>query len=125
MMFGHTMGGAIFLSGAETIFTNGLHKFLGIYAEGATDTTTSDAGAMIDSLTSGGGSPSVGVKIAICKSLNRVFYLTMAAGAAAFCLAWGIGWKDIRTADTEREIEAAAEDQEMGKSSACLSSRQG
>ncbi len=37
-----------------------------------------------------------GIIAAYATSVDRVFYLVAGVGAAAFCAAWGMGWKDIR-----------------------------
>lgn len=37
-----------------------------------------------------------GVLKAYSVSIDRVFYLVCGASVGAFCLGWGMGWKDIR-----------------------------
>lgn len=115
MMFGHTMGGAIFISLAQTIFMDGLRKLIPIYAPGVDPEIIIKAGTDLRDSDTGLVPEMAGVLVAITKSINRVFYMTAGAGAAAFCFAWGIGWKDVRVAADSRRPSLVAEEMEMDK----------
>ncbi|KAK3681283.1 major facilitator superfamily domain-containing protein [Podospora appendiculata] len=102
LMFCHTIGGAVFLSLAEMIFTNGLRSLIPVYAPLVDPNAIIAAGATSSGLlTAVDPSQLSGVLVAICKSVNRVFYITAGAGFAAFCFAWGMGWKDVRKRDDD------------------------
>jgi hypothetical protein len=47
-----------------------------------------------------------GVLSAYAHSVDRVFYLTAAAGMESFCFAWGMGWEDIRRKEKAEHGEA-------------------
>ncbi|KAK3358748.1 putative MFS multidrug transporter [Lasiosphaeria hispida] len=96
MMFGHTMGGAIFLSLAQTVFTNSLRALIPVYAPSVDPRAVIAAGTTHEGLATVDESNVAGVLLAVCKSVNRVFYMTTGAAFAAFCFAWGIGWRNIR-----------------------------
>ncbi|KAK0721051.1 major facilitator superfamily domain-containing protein [Lasiosphaeris hirsuta] len=97
MMFGHTMGGAISLSFAQTIFTNSLRELVPLYAPSVDPNGVISAGATRDGLVLvDSGGDVAGVLRAVCESVDRVFFMTTGAAFAAFCFAWGIGWKDVR-----------------------------
>ncbi|KAK0652690.1 major facilitator superfamily domain-containing protein [Cercophora newfieldiana] len=122
MFFGHTMGGAIFLTMAQTIFTNGLRTLLPQYAPDVSPKAVIDAGVTHDTLAAGDHASLGAVIFVICKSINRVFYMTTVAGFAAFCFAWGIGWKDIRKSPGEKgPIRSREQDVERG--GCCLALR--
>jgi hypothetical protein len=109
MFFGHTMGAAIFITLAQSIFTNGLRALLPLYAPGVDPATIIDSGITRNMLDAGDVESLRGVVMAICRSINRVFYMTAAAGFMAFCFAWGIGWKDIRKNEAEKNRRRISE----------------
>ena len=95
LMFAQTFGGALFLSFSGTIFTNSLKSLIPKYAP------TVDAQAVITAGATGfrkliSGADLADMLVAYAKSVDRVFYLTAAAGVCCFIFAWGLGWKDIR-----------------------------
>ncbi|KAH8125989.1 hypothetical protein FP744_10006206 [Trichoderma asperellum] len=100
LIFSHTIGGAAFLTLAQTLFTNGLRSELAVYAPSVDLRTIVATGVvsirneMIDK------NQLQGFLLAFTKSLNLVFYLTAGAGACSFVFAWGMGWKDIRIKNT-------------------------
>jgi hypothetical protein len=115
MFFGHTMGGAIFLTTAQSIFTNGLRTLLPQYAPTVDPTAIIDAGVTYATIADGDPASLEAVILVICKSISRVFYMTTLAGFAAFCFAWGIGWKDIRKKEGEKGLrQSKEEDPEKG-----------
>jgi len=95
-MFGHTIGGAVFLSLAQALFTRGLRIELPRRVPGIDVDKIISAGVTPAALASVPPDQIAGVLRALCTSVNHVFYLTAAAGVAAFCFAWGLGWRDIR-----------------------------
>lgn len=95
VMFSSTLGGAIFLTFANTIFTNSLKSEIPKYAPSVDPQAVVDAGATaVKSVVSQGDL--AGVLLAYSKAFDRVFYLTAGAAVACFVFAWGMGWKDIR-----------------------------
>jgi hypothetical protein len=95
IMFSQTFGGAVFLSLAETIFSNSLRSELPRYAPSINPEVVIAAGATAiwDAVTK---NELAGVLIAYSKSVDRVFYLAAGAAVGCFCFAWGMGRKDIR-----------------------------
>ena len=95
VMFSQTLGGAMFLSFSDTIFTNSLRALISQYAPNVDPQAVVDAGATgFRSILS---SDDLGnVLIAYAMSVDRVFYLSAATGVACFAFGWGMGWKDIR-----------------------------
>ena len=96
LTFLQTLGGAVMLTFGETIFTNSLRNTIPTYASGVDPQAIIEAGAtQIRSIVT---NPNIlaGVLAAYSKSIDRVFYLTIACSAIGFLFAWGMGWKDIR-----------------------------
>ena len=95
LMFSQTLFGALFLSFSDTIFTNSLTSLIPKYAPTVNPETVINAGAngfwKVISDTD-----LANVLVAYAKSVDRVFYLTAAAGVTCFVFTWGMGWKDIR-----------------------------
>ena len=95
VMFSQTIGGAVFLTIANTIFTQSLATELPKYAPDVDPQVIVNAGATaIRSVVS--PKDLGGVLIAFSKAFDHIFYLNAAAGVACFVFAWGMGWKDIR-----------------------------
>ena len=46
-----------------------------------------------------------GVLIAYANSIDRVFYLVAAVGAACALVLWGMGWHDLRKKDSKQKSE--------------------
>ncbi|TVY51983.1 Efflux pump mlcE [Lachnellula cervina] len=97
--FCQTLGGAMFLSFAQTGFNTGLKEALHQYAPEVSAEAVAAAGAtgfrhIIPA-------PSVpGVIHAYSQAINHVFYIAAGAAAASFVASWGIGWKSIKKAKT-------------------------
>jgi len=123
MFFGHTMGGAIFLTSAQSIFTNGLRTLLPVYAPAVDPAGIINAGATHETLAAVDYASLEGVIEAVCKSTNRVFYMTTIAGFAAFCFAWGMGWVDIRKRESEKAEAARSRSEDPEKGGCCLALR--
>ncbi|KAK5659924.1 hypothetical protein OQA88_13388 [Cercophora sp. LCS_1] len=115
IMFGHTMGGAIFISLAQTIFIGGLRVLIPIYAPGIDPNLIIGGESGLRSAPSGTMPEMAGILVAITKSINRVFYMTAGAGAAAFIFAWGIGWRDIRKVAESRRASLVGEEAQLEK----------
>jgi len=99
IVFCQTFGSAIFLSFAETIFSNSLRSELRRYVPSVNPQVVIDAGATaIRNVVSKNELP--GVLLAYSESMDRVFYLAAGASVGSFCFAWGMGWKDIRKKQT-------------------------
>ncbi|KAK3984646.1 major facilitator superfamily domain-containing protein [Cladorrhinum sp. PSN332] len=108
IMFGHTMGAAVFLSAGQSIFLNGLRNFIPIYAPDIDPEDMIAGGAVGDAFyrRSQMGVRPQGELAAICRAINRVFYMTTGAGAGSFLFAWGMGWQSVKKAkeDAERSL---------------------
>jgi hypothetical protein len=98
-IFSQTLGSSIFLSLAQTIFTNGLVSNLATSAPGVNPRTIINAGASgIRAAVSHAQLP--GVLLAYNKAINETFYLAAGASVAIFTFAWGMGWKSIKKPKT-------------------------
>ena len=94
-VFTQTFGGALFLSFAQTTFSNGLTKYIPTYAPGINAQTVIQAGATAVRQSI----PPIaldGVLEAYNKSINDAFYLSTGASVAMFVFCWGLGWKSIK-----------------------------
>jgi hypothetical protein len=96
LSFLQTLGGALFLTFGETIFTNSLRNTIPTYAPGVNPQVIVEAGATNIRAIVANPKTLAGVLVAYSKSIDRVFYLTIACSGVAFLFAWGMGWKDIR-----------------------------
>ena len=96
-IFSQTLGGALFLSLAQTIFTNGLTATLPTSAPGVDPQTVIAAGASgVRGAVTRVQLP--GVLLAYNKAINEDFYLAAGASVAIFGFAWGMGWKSVKKA---------------------------
>jgi hypothetical protein len=94
-IFSQTLGASVFLSLAQTIFTNGLVSNLATSAPGVNPQTVITAGASgVRAAVSRAQLP--GVLYAYNKAINETFYLAAGASVAIFVFAWGMGWKSIK-----------------------------
>ncbi|KAL7625009.1 hypothetical protein AAE478_004223 [Parahypoxylon ruwenzoriense] len=95
-------GGAVFLTVAQTVFSNGLRTLL---AQDAPDVDAEQiiaAGARaLDSLVP--DDQIAGVREAYSGSIDRIMYLGVGLAIMSFFCAWGLGWKDIRVEKTKRK----------------------
>jgi len=95
VIFSQSFGAAVFLSLAETIFSNSFKTLISDYAPSVNGQSVIDAGATgFRKIVS--GADLAGVLIAYAKSIDRVFYLAAGMGVGCFVFAWGMGWKDLR-----------------------------
>ncbi|GAD91480.1 MFS multidrug transporter [Paecilomyces variotii No. 5] len=95
LMFFQTLGGAITITIADTIFNNSLKTEIPRYAPSVNAKMVISAGATaIRDVVSKKDLPNV--LLAYSKSFDHVFYFAAGLSVAFFCFAWGLGWKDIR-----------------------------
>lgn len=95
VVFSQTFGGALFLSFAQTTFSNGLTGALHQFAPEV------DAEAVIHAGATGfrdlvAGNSVHGVILAYNQAISHVFYVGVGAGVGAFICCWGMGWKSIK-----------------------------
>jgi hypothetical protein len=101
LIFSQTFGGAIFISFAETTFSNGLESAIAALATGIIAQTVIDAGAAAlrdvvpENLLEG-------VLEAYCQAISHTFYLSAGAAVRAFVFCWGMGWKSVKKAKVMR-----------------------
>ncbi|KAI8244231.1 Efflux pump mlcE [Colletotrichum sp. SAR 10_96] len=102
LVFAQTLSGAVFLTFAELIFTEGLGKNLEKYAPSVDAKTILAAGGTgFREVVSASELP--GVVMAYSKSISEVFYLCVALSGCVFILGWGMGWVDIRKKKAEKK----------------------
>jgi hypothetical protein len=105
VMVCQSLGAALFLSFAQTIFSNSLAHELPIDAPGVNVEAVIKAGAS----TFRAVIPKAflpGVLMAYDRATNDVFYLAAGAGVGAFVVCWGMGWKSVKKAKIEKpEVE--------------------
>ena len=95
LMFSQSISGSVFLSIADTVFTNKLRAWIHQFAPTVNPQIVINAGATgVRQVVS--PQDLSGVLTAYAKSCDDVFFLATAASAAAFLFAWGLGWTDIR-----------------------------
>jgi hypothetical protein len=85
----------VFLSLAETIFSNSFRALISEYAPSVDSQSVIDAGAtgfrkIIV------GTDLTGVLVAYAKSIDRIFYMAAGMGAGCFVFAMGMGWKNLK-----------------------------
>ena len=89
------LGAAVFLTLAQTVFSNSLHSAITKDAPGVSaDAVLAGGARMIRTLVSAQQLPEV--LRAYSKAVDSVMYLGIGLGGLAFVCAWGLGWKDIR-----------------------------
>lgn len=95
VIFSQSFGAAVFLSLAETIFSNSFRTLISEFAPSVDGQSIIDAGAtgfrkIIF------GADLTGVLLAYAKSIDRVFYMAAGMGAGCFVFAMGMGWKNLK-----------------------------
>jgi hypothetical protein len=95
VVFFQFLGGAIILSAAQTIFSNSLRDLLTQHLSQITAERVIAAGARsVRDVVSG---PELTIALEdYSTSVQRVMYMGIALGGAAFLFCWGLGWKDVR-----------------------------
>ena len=98
VIFAQTFGGALFLTFAETDFTNALKEAMRTFAPNVSADTVIAAGA--SSFRKVVPTAEIaGVLLAYNQAVQHTFYLAAAAAAATFVFAWGMGCKSVRKAE--------------------------
>ena len=97
LIFAQTFGGALFLTFAETDFTNGLKQAMKIFAPNVSVETVIAVGAsavrvVVPEAELGG------VILAYSRAVQHTFYLATGAAAATLVFCWGMGWKSVKKA---------------------------
>ena len=105
VIFSQTFGGALFLTFAETDFTNALRTAIGTFAPNISADTVIAAGASSFRKVVPTGEVA-GVLLAYNQAVQHTFYLAAAAAAATFVFAWGMGWKSVKKAKVAKSEEA-------------------
>ncbi|KAE8140151.1 major facilitator superfamily domain-containing protein [Aspergillus pseudotamarii] len=102
LLFSQTLGQAVFLTLGQVIFINSLKSGLAVYAPSV------DSGAVV--ATGAGAIRSAvsmdklaGVLLAYTQGIDHAFHLSTGIGVGCFCVAWGMGWKDIRKRQPTRD----------------------
>lgn len=103
LTFTQTFGGSVFLSIAQTVFTTSLHTTIPKYAPDVSADKVIAAGATGVWSTVTNRTDLANVLIAYNESIRRDYYIAIGCSGACFFLAWGLGWKDIRTQAKPRE----------------------
>jgi hypothetical protein len=104
--FSQTFGGAIFLSFAQLIFSQGLNSGLAKYAPTVVSETVIVAGATaFRHVVTEQQLP--GVVKAYSVAVSHTFYLATGCAAAWFCFSWGMGWYSIKKKKEEAVTNAA------------------
>lgn len=95
VIFFQNMGASLFISFAQTTFSNGLIDALPVLAPGIDVQSVIQAGAS--------GFRSVvppallrGVLLSYSRAVSHVFYLITGAALGAFVVCWGMGWKSVK-----------------------------
>ncbi|KAH8655792.1 putative MFS transporter [Xylariales sp. PMI_506] len=106
MVFFQNLGSAVWLAAAESIFSNGLRELILQDAPGVNPELIIVAGARsFRQLVT--GNSLIGVVQAYATSIERVMFLGIAVSGMSFVFAWGLGWKDIRKANTRPPTSTA------------------
>ncbi|CZS98682.1 related to MFS multidrug transporter [Rhynchosporium graminicola] len=104
LMFIQILGGALSISFAQTIFSNGLKPTLGKYAPDVSPEVVFSVGA--SAFVSVVEKEQVhGVVKAYNEALNQVFYLAAGTAGVAFFAAWGLGWTNLKTVEVGRKVD--------------------
>ncbi|PVH74376.1 hypothetical protein DL98DRAFT_552242 [Cadophora sp. DSE1049] len=102
LLFIQNLGGAIWLTIPQIIFSSSLRTTIPHYAPDIDARTVIAAGAnSVREVVSGADLP--GVLKAYNASINRVMYMGVGIACAAFVCGWWMGWKDVRPKKTEEE----------------------
>ncbi|KAH8807090.1 major facilitator superfamily domain-containing protein [Xylogone sp. PMI_703] len=103
LVFMQNFGGTLMLSFAELIFTQVLENRMRVYAPNISAADILAWGATgfrehipRDNLP--------GVLLAYDKAITTTLYLAVGTMVAAWCFAWGLGWKNIKTKEKGKEV---------------------
>ncbi|CAG7922357.1 unnamed protein product [Penicillium olsonii] len=99
LSFSQSMGQALFLTLGQVTFINSLKAALSLHASSGNSAAVIAAGAGdVRAVVSKDELP--GVLVAYSQGIDHVFYLATGIALGCFCVAWGMGWKDIRKRHT-------------------------
>jgi ABC-type proline/glycine betaine transport system permease subunit len=98
-IFCQTFGGTVFLSLAQTVFTQGLIEAVPVLAPGISLETVINAGASAIATAVPPNSLG-GVILAYNQAISHAFYLGAGAAVATFTFCWGMGWKSVKKTKT-------------------------
>lgn len=99
-----TFGGAVSLSVAQAIFTQGLRTNIPKYAPTVNVEAVIEAGATRFRLIIP-SSELPAVLAAYCKSVIWVFYFAASLAVLQFVFSWGVGWKSVKTSKEDKGEE--------------------
>ena len=95
LIFAQTFGGALFLSFAETDFSNSLIKAINTFAPNVSAKAINDAGA--SGVRAIVPKPELAsVILAYNQAVQHAFYLAAGSAAVTLVFCWGMGWKSIK-----------------------------
>ena len=100
LVFSQNFGGALFLSFADTAFTNSLRTLIKQDAPGVDVKAVIGAGAYGFQRVVPPGSLA-NVLRAYASGVDRIFYMCAALSAMCFAFSWAMGWVDIRKESTK------------------------
>ena len=114
VVFGQTLGGAVFLSVDGIIFSSNLKKYLAKYAPELSPETVIAAGAtgIREAVPA---SSLAGVILAYDDSYKHVMYLAAGTGVAACLFAFGMGWVNIKKKAENEKTETACDDEKAAE----------
>ncbi|KAG4418453.1 hypothetical protein IFR04_008438 [Cadophora malorum] len=104
LMFCQILGGALFVSFGQTIFSNALKPALRKYAPEVDPETVYAVGASAFR-TVIAKEQVTGVVLAYNDALNKVFYLGAGATVVAFASSFGLGWTNLKTKKAQEDVE--------------------
>ena len=97
VIFAQIFGGALFLTFAETDFSNGLIKAISTFAPNVSSEAVIAAGA--SAVRKVVPEPELtGVLLAYNQAVQHTFYLAAGSAAATLVFCWGMGWKSVKKA---------------------------
>jgi hypothetical protein len=112
VVFSQNLGGAIFLSLDQIVFSSSLRHYLPIYAPSVNPQVVIAAGASgIHQAVPAASLP--GVLLAYNKSISHVFYLGTGIAGCAMISAFGMGWVNIKKKAAEKKLAEGLVDDKL------------
>jgi hypothetical protein len=107
VVFAQNLGGAVFLSLSQIVFSSRLRHYLAIYAPEIDPQLVIVAGAVgIRKAVPASSLP--GVLLAYSKSFDRVMYLATGVAGGALFAAFGMRWMNIKRKEEQEKLEKSA-----------------
>lgn len=100
LIFAQNFAGAVFLIVANVVYDQSLKSEIPKLAPSVTAAEALSAGgsaSAVRNLLPEGSSELSGLLMAYSIGIDRVFYLCTAIAGAAFVVAWGLGWKNVKS----------------------------